>query len=56
MTETRHLFSTPFVIDRLQSAEGLAMLRAAIDAGYDEKLIQTVRGLGYRIGRNASAA
>ncbi|MCB2066743.1 MAG: 2OG-Fe(II) oxygenase family protein [Erythrobacter sp.] len=32
MTETRHLFSTPFVIDRLQSAEGLAMLRAAIDA------------------------
>lgn len=30
MTETRHLFATPFVIDRLQSAEGIAALRAAI--------------------------
>jgi two-component system OmpR family response regulator len=26
------------------------LLRKKIDAGYDEKLIQTVRGLGYRIG------
>lgn len=30
MTETRHLFSTPFVIDRLQSAEGIRVLRDAI--------------------------
>ncbi len=27
-------------------------LRKKIDAGHDEKLIQTVRGLGYRIGRD----
>lgn len=32
MTDTRQLFATPFVIDTLQSAEGLAMLRAAIEA------------------------
>lgn len=31
MTETRHLFSTPFVTDRLQSEEGLAMLRESIE-------------------------
>ncbi len=30
MAETRHLFSTPFVIDRLQSPEGIAVLRQAI--------------------------
>ena len=30
MAETRHLFTTPFVIDRLQSAEGVAVLREAI--------------------------
>lgn len=30
MTQTRHRFATPFITDRLQSAEGLAMLRAAI--------------------------
>lgn len=30
MAETRHLFSTPFVIDRLKSAEGIAVLREAI--------------------------
>ncbi len=30
MSETRHLFATPFVIDRLQSAEGLQVLRDAI--------------------------
>jgi len=29
-------------------------LRKKIDEGYDEKLIQTVRGMGYRIGRNES--
>ncbi|MCP5384631.1 MAG: 2OG-Fe(II) oxygenase family protein [Altererythrobacter sp.] len=32
MAETRDLFATPFVVDRLQSEEGLRMLRAAIDA------------------------
>jgi uncharacterized protein (TIGR02466 family) len=30
MTETRHLFPTPFVLDRLQSAEGIRLLREAI--------------------------
>ncbi len=30
MSETRHLFATPFVIDRLQSAEGISALREAI--------------------------
>ena len=30
MADTRHLFSTPFVIDRLQSAEGIRVLREAI--------------------------
>lgn len=30
MVETRSLFSTPFVIDRLQSEEGMRVLRAAI--------------------------
>jgi len=30
MSETRHLFATPFVIDRLQSAEGLHVLRESI--------------------------
>ncbi|WP_128892453.1 2OG-Fe(II) oxygenase family protein [Erythrobacter sp. HKB08] len=32
MPETRHLFATPFVIDTLQSEEGLRMLRDAIEA------------------------
>ncbi len=32
MPETRHLFATPFIIDRLQSAAGIGMLRDAIDA------------------------
>lgn len=32
MAETRQLFSTPFVIDTLQSAEGIAVLRQAIEA------------------------
>ncbi|WP_435417766.1 2OG-Fe(II) oxygenase family protein [Parerythrobacter aurantius] len=32
MAETRRLFSTPFVIDTLQSAAGLAALRQAIEA------------------------
>lgn len=32
MTETRNLFSTPFVIDRLQSEQGIALLREAIEA------------------------
>lgn len=31
-------------------------LRKKIDEGHDEKLIQTVRGLGYRIGRDESSA
>ena len=30
MSETRHLFTTPFVIDRLQSEEGIKVLREAI--------------------------
>lgn len=30
MAETRHLFATPFVTDRLQSPEGLRVLREAI--------------------------
>ncbi len=30
MSDTRHLFYTPFVIDRLQSPEGLVMLKDAI--------------------------
>ncbi|WP_108791018.1 TIGR02466 family protein [Erythrobacter sp. Alg231-14] len=30
MSETRHLFATPFVIDRLQSAEGIGVLKEAI--------------------------
>ncbi len=30
MSETRHLFATPFVIDRLQSPEGIRVLRDAI--------------------------
>lgn len=30
MSESRHLFATPFVIDRLQSAEGIRVLRDAI--------------------------
>lgn len=32
MPETRHLFSTPFVIDRLQSPEGIEALREAVMA------------------------
>ena len=32
MAETRQLFSTPFVIDELQSAEGLRLLRDAVEA------------------------
>ena len=32
MPETRHLFSTPFIMDRLQSAEGIAVLREVIMA------------------------
>ena len=32
MADIRNLFATPFVIDRLQSAQGLQMLRAAIEA------------------------
>ncbi|MFB0611282.1 2OG-Fe(II) oxygenase family protein [Aurantiacibacter poecillastricola] len=32
MAETRDLFATPFVIDRLQSEAGLAMLREAVEA------------------------
>ncbi|ABC63137.1 2OG-Fe(II) oxygenase family protein [Erythrobacter litoralis] len=32
MAETRRLFSTPFVIDELQSAAGIAALRQAIEA------------------------
>lgn len=32
MTDTRYLFATPFVIDRLQSAEGIRVLRDAIMA------------------------
>lgn len=35
MTETRHLFTTPFVTDRLQSAEGIRVLREAILAERD---------------------
>ena len=35
MSTTRQLFPTPFVIDRLQSAEGLAALRDAIYAELD---------------------
>lgn len=31
-------------------------LRKKIDEGHDEKLIQTVRGLGYRMGRDESPA
>ncbi|MBY6129068.1 2OG-Fe(II) oxygenase family protein [Qipengyuania aquimaris] len=31
MATTRHLFSTPFVADMLQSAEGLSLLREAIE-------------------------
>lgn len=30
MAETRHLFSTPFIVDRLQSAEGIKVLRDLI--------------------------
>ncbi|QUL38875.1 2OG-Fe(II) oxygenase family protein [Erythrobacter sp. JK5] len=30
MSETRHLFATPFVVDRLQSPEGIKVLRDAI--------------------------
>lgn len=30
MSETRHLFATPFVIDRLQSEQGIRVLREAI--------------------------
>ncbi|WP_271078002.1 2OG-Fe(II) oxygenase family protein [Aurantiacibacter sp. MUD61] len=32
MTDTRQLFATPFIIDRLQSEAGIAMLRDAVDA------------------------
>ena len=32
MAETRRLFSTPFVIDQLQSAAGIAALREVIEA------------------------
>ncbi len=32
MAETRALFATPFVVDTLQSAEGLRQLRSAIEA------------------------
>ena len=32
MAETRHLFSTPFVMDRLQSPQGIAVLRETIMA------------------------
>ena len=32
MSETRRLFSTPFVIDTLQSEQGIRMLREAIEA------------------------
>ena len=35
MTEIRQLFATPFVIDRLQSEQGIAMLRDAIYAEMD---------------------
>lgn len=31
MPETRHLFATPFIVDTLQSAAGLQMLRDAIE-------------------------
>ena len=31
MARTSHLFATPFVVDQLQSAEGIAMLRDAIE-------------------------
>lgn len=30
MTDTRHIFTTPFIVDRLQSPEGLRVLREAI--------------------------
>ena len=32
MTQSRHLFATPFIVDRLQSEAGIAMLRDAIEA------------------------
>ncbi|WP_340587859.1 2OG-Fe(II) oxygenase family protein [Erythrobacter alti] len=32
MSQDRHLFATPFIIDRLQSEAGIAMLRDSIDA------------------------
>ena len=32
MAEVRNLFATPFVVDRLQSAEGLRILRSSIEA------------------------
>ncbi|MDE1466871.1 2OG-Fe(II) oxygenase family protein [Aurantiacibacter sp. D1-12] len=35
MADTNHLFATPFVIDRLQSEAGIAMLRDAIFAEMD---------------------
>ena len=30
MSDTRHLFATPFVVDRLQSSEGIRVLREAV--------------------------
>ena len=48
MAETRRLFSTPFVIDHLQSAAGIAALREDV-AGLGE-------ALALLIERNTSAA
>ena len=32
MAQTRDLFATPFIVDRLQSEQGIAMLRDAVEA------------------------
>ncbi|MEL1250437.1 2OG-Fe(II) oxygenase family protein [Aurantiacibacter gilvus] len=41
MTDTHQIFATPFVIDTLQSEEGIAMLRAAIE----EEMARDAKGL-----------
>lgn len=35
MADTRHIFTTPFIIDRLQSPEGIAVLKQAVLAEQD---------------------
>ncbi len=46
MPETRHLFATPFVIDRLQSPEGIRVLREAILAEKERDAGVQISNLG----------